>query len=136
MSALLGICLVNEFEGQAALALEALAIRAEKCPRYTIPLIERLLDWRGMIEQIMSDKINGVPIEEIALGFHRALANCIVALAQASQMKNVCLTGGVMQNKLLLENAIQALKSASFTPFWHEHLPPNDGGLAVGQLCV
>ena len=142
VSALLGCCTVNDFEGQAAMALEALAIKAAKSPIYPLSFIQKeniwMMDWRDMISQIMSDKIKGVPLEEIALGFHRALSRSIVSLAQTSSMKKVVLTGGVMQNKLLLENTIHLLEAAGLTPFWHDHLPPNDGGLAAGQiaLCV
>jgi len=139
VSALLDCCLINNFEGQAAMALEALAIRARKCPEYLLPIDKNqhpwIIDWRKMVPEIMADKIKGIPVEEIALGFHRALAKCIVSLAHDSGMKKIILTGGVMQNKLLLEDAIRQLREAGLIPLWHEHLPPNDGGIAAGQIC-
>ncbi|MBS3905059.1 MAG: carbamoyltransferase HypF [Simkania sp.] len=139
ISALLHCCFISSFEGQAALALEALACKAiNGLPRYTIQLIQEkeiwLMDWRGMVRQILEDKIDGVAIEEIALSFHLALAQAIVALASKASINNVLLSGGVMQNKLLAENTIAQLRRSGFTPFWHEHIPPNDGGLAAGQV--
>ena len=139
VSALLNCCLVSHFEGHAALALEAFANRAENdSPRYTIHLLKEkniwLMDWRDMIQQILEDKMHGVALEEIALAFHLALAQVIVTLAHKALLGNVLLTGGVMQNKLLAENAIAQLRQSEFKPFWHHQIPPNDGGLAAGQI--
>ena len=68
------------------------------------------------------------------MAFHLALADLIVQLAERAALKNVLLTGGCMQNKLLAEAAISQLRQAGFHPFWHHQIPPNDGGLAVGQI--
>ena len=87
-----------------------------------------------MFEQIAEDKREAVPVPEIALAFHKGLAQCIVALAEIAGQKSVLLTGGVMQNKLLAEEAVAQLRAAGFTPYWHRNIPPNDGGLSVGQL--
>jgi hydrogenase maturation protein HypF len=140
VSALLGCCLISHFEGQAALALEALASRAEnEAQRYALPLLNEnglwLLDWRGMLGHIFEDKIRGRSLAGIALGFHLALVQGIVDLAHIASLENVLLTGGVMQNKLLAENTIARLKQEGFKPFWHHQIPPNDGGLAAGQLA-
>ena len=70
----------------------------------------------------------------IALAFHEALAALIVQLAQKASLEKVLLTGGCMQNKLLVEMAIANLRNAGFTPFWHHQIPPNDSGLAAGQI--
>jgi hydrogenase maturation protein HypF len=79
-------------------------------------------------------KSRGIPPAEIALAFHSALVELIVQLAQKADGENVLLTGGCMQNKLLAEAAIAGLRRAGFKPFWHSRIPPNDGGLAVGQI--
>ena len=139
VSALLDCCLISQFEGDAALSLEALARGAQGSSRtYTLPLVQErslyVLDWRPLLEEMFEDKVTGIPISRIALGFHGALVRGIVDLAKCAQQENVLLTGGVMQNKLLAEQAITALKNAGFTPIWHHRIPPNDGGIAVGQI--
>lgn len=139
VSALLGSCYLSHFEGQAALALEYLACqRINSSIHYPFPLFKEngiwLMDWRPMLNRIFEDRFNGMPLTDIAYGFHDALAYGIVRLAQTAQLENVLLTGGVMQNQLLAEMAISKLLKAGFKPHWHQHIPPNDGGLAVGQM--
>lgn len=145
VSAILGCCLVSQFEGEAALALEAAALSCkEEIPDYTFDIIREsdlyLSDWRAMLRQILEDK-NRVSTPAIALAFHRAIVRSMVEIAHAASMQKILLTGGVMQNKLLAECAIAHLKKEGFEPFWHNRIPPNDGGLAAGQimgtvLCV
>lgn len=133
VSALLGCCAINQFEGQAAMRLETLAHQAqERIPRYRLPLINEngllLIDYRPMLNEMMYEKASA----EIAWAFHEALAHAILDLSQGHA--KVLLTGGVMQNKLLVEMAIDKLRRAGITPYWHRNIPPNDGGLAVGQI--
>ncbi len=152
VSALLFCCTISHYEGHAALALEAAAEqycqRAQIEPADSIAendllvydvLVSRdgdmlLLDWRPMLKQIYSDKLKGVPVPNMALAFHNAMAQSIVKLALLAEQENVLLTGGVMQNKLLVEKAIAGLKAQGFKPHWHQAIPPNDGGLCVGQI--
>jgi hydrogenase maturation protein HypF len=139
VSALLGFCRVSDFEGQAALLLETAAYQATtNGSGYPMPLLKEdnlvLLDWRPMIKQILNDKIQGIPAAEIAMAFHETLAQGIVALAKIAGEEKVLLTGGVMQNKLLVEKAVEYLKAGGFKPYIQRDIPPNDGGIAVGQL--
>jgi hydrogenase maturation protein HypF len=139
VSAILSCCLISDFEGHAALALENLANGSEnEAPRYKIHLIKKneiwLMDWREMIQRIFEDRINKIPLADIALSFHLALAQTIKAIAWEAGMKNVLLSGGVMQNRLLSERAIAQLRQGGFQPYWHHAIPPNDGGLAIGQI--
>lgn len=134
ISALLGCCLISDFEGESAIALEALARYADKGSPHEFLSLQKqeniwLIDWRDMVQKTLLEKR-----EEVALGFHLALADVMVALTQKSGLKKVLLTGGVMQNKLLCEQAIHQLKEAGFEPYWHHQIPPNDSGLAPGQL--
>lgn len=139
VSALLGFCMVSNFEGQAALLLETVAYQAAtKGIVYAMPIVKEkdlfLLDWRQMIKQIFKDKIQGVLLADIAMAFHETLARGIVELAEIADKETVLLTGGVMQNRLLVEKAVSYLKAAGFKPYIHHDIPPNDGGIAVGQL--
>jgi hydrogenase maturation protein HypF len=139
VSALVNCCTISDFEGHAALSLEALALKTEKKQsRYTLSLYQEkgiwLMDWKKMVQQICQDKANAVASEEIAFAFHLALARTIILLAQKASLEKVLLTGGVMQNKLLAENTITALREAGFQPYWHHQIPPNDGGISAGQI--
>lgn len=139
VSAILGLCRVSDYEGRAALLLESAAYQATiQKPRYEMPLIKEkglfLLDWRPMIKQIFVDMKQGVPLPDIAMAFHETLATGIVELAKIADQETVLLTGGVMQNKCLVEKAVAYLKKAGFKPYLHRNIPPNDGGIAVGQL--
>ncbi len=139
VSALLGCCESSSFEGQAPMALEGVAYEAKgRAVGYRIPLLKDkelwLMDWRPMLRQMMHDKGMGAAIADIAMGFHEALAECIVAISRIAGQEHVLLTGGIMQNKMLVELAVDKLKKAGFRPHWHGAIPPNDGGLAVGQL--
>jgi hydrogenase maturation protein HypF len=139
VSAFLGLCMVADFEGQAALLLEKAAYQAKNGGKsYSLPLLQEnglfLLDWRLMIQEILEDKLKGVSVSDIAMNFHETLAIAIVHLAQAAGMEKVLMTGGVMQNKLLVERAVVRLQAAGFSPYLHRDIPPNDGGIAVGQV--
>lgn len=139
VSALLGLCRINDFEGQAALLLEKAAYQApENGKTYELPLsIENdlyVLDWRPMIRAMYEDKLQGVLPSAISMAFHETLARAIVDLAKRADHESVLLTGGVMQNKLLVEKTVSYLRAAGFKPYIHRDIPPNDGGIAVGQL--
>jgi hydrogenase maturation protein HypF len=74
------------------------------------------------------------PIGEIAAKFHNTLVELMVAIAHRVGISQVLLTGGCFQNRYLLERAIQRLRGEGFVPYWHGQIPPNDGGIAVGQV--
>jgi hydrogenase maturation protein HypF len=57
-------------------------------------------------------------------------------MARHAGEHRVVLSGGCFQNKYLLERTVEALRSAGFTPYWHQRVPPNDGGLALGQAVA
>jgi len=133
VAAILNLCQISDYEAQAALLLESAALKSKKSPQYEIPIIKEknlhLFDWRPMIRKIIHQ-----PNADAALGFHKALAQAMVALANIGGQERVLLTGSVMQNRLLVELAIDELTKAGFKPVLHHNIPPNDGGIAVGQL--
>ncbi len=138
VSALLDCCLLQTFEGEAALALEAIASSSHKL-RYRVALLQRgglrLIDWRPLVRDLYADNLRGIPPSALSYAFHEALAAAITALAEYSGQEKILLTGGCMQNKLLAELTIAGLRRAGFQPYWHKEIPPNDGGLAVGQIA-
>ncbi|HUK56890.1 MAG TPA: carbamoyltransferase HypF [Nitrospiria bacterium] len=133
------------FEGQAAMELE-FAIGDERTEEaypfrtheagetYEAPLL--IVDWEPMIKEMFDDQEREVPIRRISAKFHNALAEIIVAVAGRIGEERVALTGGCFQNKYLTERAVHRLDAAGFRPYWHRRVPPNDGGLALGQIFV
>jgi hydrogenase maturation protein HypF len=76
------------------------------------------------------------PGEEIALGFHIALADAVVAMAKRAGVGTVALSGGCFQNALLVQCTTMALRAAGFAVLTHRVLPPNDGNIAAGQALA
>jgi hydrogenase maturation protein HypF len=136
VASLLGLCQVNQFEGQAATALEQCAAETQSDLGYDFRIIGKqpyLIDWQNTIEQLLTDIPTGNP-GLIARKFHNTLSGMIVAIAERAGEPVVVLSGGCFQNALLAEQASGQLKSAGFRVYCHERIPPNDGGLSLGQL--
>ena len=72
----------------------------------------------------------------VAARFHHTMSEVMVEVARRAGKRKVALSGGCFQNRYLLEDAISRLRRAGFQPVWHRHLPPNDGGLALGQAII
>lgn len=130
VAALLGLCAENTFEGQAGMVLEFAALAHGPADPY--PLAADPTDWRPILTQILAE----TDTKRAAARFHATLAQMIAACVQSLGETRVLLTGGCFQNKALLEQTVEALRAAGITPFWHHHLPPNDGGIAAGQVVA
>lgn len=130
---ILGIDLVH-YEGQAAMMLEAVA-SCDSHDRYPLPLVEGQLDWRPMVRSVWHDRFSDVDPAIISARFHRALASGIVAVASQFRDLPIVLGGGVFQNKLLTEMVAEMLDDRERLKL-PGAIPPNDGGLAAGQLAV
>jgi hydrogenase maturation protein HypF len=72
----------------------------------------------------------------IAVKFHNTMAESIVRVAHHIGEHRVVLSGGCFQNKYLTERAVTRLGAAGFQPYWHQRVPPNDGGIALGQIAA
>ena len=137
-SAILGICQRVTYEGQAAAMLESVACKAYAPRPYVCALVKSLddilvIDWEPVVRKVLIDLENGHDLAEIAAGIHIAFAQAIVAVAGEFHERRIALSGGCFQNAYLTQAVVKSLKLAGFSPFWHERIPPNDGGLAVGQ---
>ena len=64
------------------------------------------------------------------------MADAIVGIAERVGERRVVLTGGCFQNRYLTERVVASLDTAGFRPYWHQRIPPNDGGIAVGQIAA
>jgi hydrogenase maturation protein HypF len=73
---------------------------------------------------------------EISAKFHNTLAEAIVGVAQRFGERRVVLTGGCFQNRYLAERAVTRLRTEGLQPYWHQRVPPNDGGIALGQVVA
>jgi hydrogenase maturation protein HypF len=127
-----GVARQNRFEGQAAMLLENEigGFRTEEA----YPLSGG--DWGPLISAVMADKIAGVPLPRIAAKFHNALVQWILEVAAGTRLKQIVFSGGVFQNRYLTEHAAAALESRGFEVHTHQRVPPNDGGIALGQAVM
>ena len=139
-ASLLGLVHRSDFEGEAAMALEFAAAGAPPGPEAPVyPYrIERasdalVLDWGPMIEALLAERLD---VGRAAGRFHATLATAIVDLARRIGEPRVVLTGGCFQNRLLTELTLDRLSAAGLEPVWHARIPPNDGGISVGQVAA
>jgi len=132
IASITGLAQQNRFEGQAAMLLENEigSLRTEEA----YPLA--CGDWAPLIREVLRDKREELPISRIAARFHNALVNWIVEVAAKSELKQVVLSGGVFQNRYLTERAAAMLESRGFVVHTHRQVPPNDGGIALGQVVM
>jgi len=132
VASLTGIAQQNRFEGQAAMLLENEigSLRTEEA--YALAGG----DWGPLILQLMADKRGGATTPVIAARFHNALVKWILEVAAQAGLKQVVLSGGVFQNRYLTERAAEVLESRGFAVYTHQRVPPNDGGIALGQAVM
>jgi len=128
---------INEYEGHAAIALEALA-KPTNISNYSYKIEEDEIDITPMFEEIVSDYFKNKPKETIAFKFHKTIAqiihDCCNTIKIETGIDTVLFSGGVFQNLLLLKLSIDLLKSNGFKPIHHQKLPPNDASIALGQV--
>jgi hydrogenase maturation protein HypF len=140
VAALLGLSQRTRYEGQAAMALEAAADPREEAA-WPLPLVPRegapaLLDWEPLLRALLEDLKRGVNASRLAARFHNSLVDGIARTAEAAGETHVALTGGCFQNRLLLERAAERLSALGFTVLLHREVPPNDGGISLGQVLA
>jgi hydrogenase maturation protein HypF len=127
-----------EFDGQAAMRLEAAADPAAK-GWYDFPLSEGdlpELDWRPLLTGLLADMRDGVDAAVISMRFHRSLAHGITCVCRHWREMPAVLSGGVFQNKLLTELVAEMHDGECQLLGLPGVIPPNDGGLAAGQLAI
>ena len=141
VASLLGVRQRIDYEGQAAIELEALADSMGDTAGPKLRLAVRLdgvIDPAGMLRAMVSALRAGVQPAALAAEFHRAVAVAVTEAVRkvAGPVRLVGLTGGVFQNVLLLRGCRQRLQQAGFEVITHHTVPPNDGGLALGQAAI
>jgi len=165
VACLLGICDINQYEGQAAVLLQreaelfrnsqdlplsrriggeySLTVKridsgASNAPGHAQPFLD--IDTTEVISDVLSDLAEGKSTGEISTKFHDWTATMILEVCKEirdrQNLNTVCLSGGVFQNRLLLEMSILQLTEAGFKVYWNSQVPINDGGLSLGQAVA
>jgi len=143
VSATLGLCTESAYEAQAPIALEAAATPTTDSYGFQVGQGDKGI-WRmdpsEIFATIMRDLSAGVDTGEIAGRFHNTVAEmlveCVARCAQQAGINYVALSGGTFQNRLLLAEVYQLLEERGMTPLLHRSVPPNDGGISVGQAVI
>ena len=140
VASMVGLRQQIRFEGQGAMELEFVLEEGVE-EGYEVVLREgsgesAVVDWEPMVRQILEELEKGVPVGRIAARFHNGLVEGMVAVAGQVGQERVLLTGGCMQNRYLTERAVRRLQEEGFRPYWHQRVPPNDGGIALGQVVA
>jgi hydrogenase maturation protein HypF len=141
MSSLLGVRSFVNYEGQAAIELEAMADR-DSSHSYEFRLSDsgKLIEAQDVIHAAVSDLLGGTSPAVVSAGFHRAVAWLIATIAEQARaerkLNRVALSGGVFQNQLLLTQTKQLLRARDFEVFTHARVPTNDGGISLGQASI
>ncbi|MGH9613727.1 MAG: carbamoyltransferase HypF, partial [Bryobacteraceae bacterium] len=137
VAALLGFTREISFEGQAAMWVEHLARSARGSSVYLFPVQDGELDFRPLLLAIAEDRTRGRDVGEIALAFHRSVAkglsDAVEKLRGETGIEKVVLSGGVFQNDLLVGLVKELLEAAGIEIWTNAAVPPNDGGISLGQ---
>jgi hydrogenase maturation protein HypF len=154
---ILGLC-NSGFEGEPAMRLESVCAESDgpesnspeatsgestfsqRPARMKCVLKERdgmlCFDWRGLVREIVTDLRGGPSSAAISLSFHRAIADMVESVVERFGGYKVVLSGGCFQNRILTEMIVGQLKLRSREVLMHGQIPPNDGGLAAGQIAI
>jgi hydrogenase maturation protein HypF len=144
VASLIGLKQQSRFEGQAAMLLEYAVdedAASDGYPFWIAPASESpdaplVLDWRPMVQAILDDVRAQQPDSTIATRFHDTLVAMLVEATRRLDASRVVLTGGCFQNRYLTEATVHALREVGIAPYWHQRIPPNDGGISLGQLVA
>ena len=138
VAALLGLRQKSSFEGQAAMELE-FTRQGDVADAYsfvvtaTAPMV---VDCEPAIRELLDDVAGGEDAGLVSAKFHNGLVEATVAVAKKIGTPRIVLSGGCFQNRYLTEYLVARLREEKFQPYWHQRLPPNDGGIAFGQATA
>jgi hydrogenase maturation protein HypF len=142
LAALAGLGDATTYEGEAAMRFENAADPDERGAypaRVLAPEVSDgplVVDWEPMLRDVLEDLARGVPPGTIAARAHGALARSIADVAGRANETHVALSGGCFQNRRLVESTRRALLDQGHEVLLHRFVPPNDGGISLGQAAV
>jgi hydrogenase maturation protein HypF len=140
VAAIVGLRDAVTYEGQAAVELEQLAVPGCR-DAYPVPAGTGLRGATGpLLRAVVDDVRRGVAAADVSTRFHNGLADATVAATRDAAAETgldvVALSGGVFQNVVLLQRVLAGLAAAGLRALVHRQVPPNDGGLCLGQAAV
>ncbi|ADY73102.1 Acylphosphatase [Desulfurobacterium thermolithotrophum DSM 11699] len=137
VAAILGIRNVVSYHAQAAILLEQIALNSQEKEYYQFDILNKEIDWKPVITQTIKDLKKGVSISCIAKKFHNTIVEIglqvSLSLREKFGINIVAFSGGVFQNKILTESLTKRLEKENFRVLLHQLVPPNDGGISLGQ---
>ncbi|GAA0615080.1 carbamoyltransferase HypF [Sporichthya brevicatena] len=140
VASLLGVRHAITYEAQAAIELEAAAATASAAHPLSAPVVDGRILVGPLVAAVVAARDAGVPVPNIALGFHEALTAATVELLTATAdrtgVRTVGISGGVFANRILARDLARALARRDLDVLTHSRIPGNDGGLALGQAVV
>lgn len=145
VASLVGLRQLCRFEGQAAMELEFAASASLNAEQgYNLGIIESatpqpktwIVDWEPLVRELLADVQARTAVPVMSARFHRGLADAITGIAQRLPVRQVVLSGGCFQNRVLTELTVKGLRDAGLAPYWHQRVPPNDGGICLGQIVA
>jgi hydrogenase maturation protein HypF len=144
VSALLGVRCRSRFEGEAAMALEQVSVGVEEARPFPVAcdVVDGIPAWQTLplLRAVVEESRKGVPAAELSARFHatvvEAVAELLVRAAGREGPRVVALSGGAMQNRVLLRLLPRRLEGDGFHVLTHADVPANDGGLALGQAAA
>jgi hydrogenase maturation protein HypF len=141
MAGLLNLRKSVNYEGQAAIELEAIADRnVNEHYQFTIGTAGNEINAEVVLREAVADLLAGVSAPAISAKFHSGVAHLILGLAERirseRRLNRVALSGGVFQNMFLLSHVCRMLRKNQFEVFTHSRVPTNDGGISLGQAAI
>jgi hydrogenase maturation protein HypF len=145
VASLAGVRDRTSYEGQAAIELEWLATDSHAAGQYPFEFAPEsrgglIVDTRPLIRSVAAEAAQGVDAATIARRFHSSVVELVAAvcsrLRQETEVETVVLSGGVFLNLLLSREVVAKLTAEGFRVYRHRLVPPNDGGISLGQLAI
>jgi hydrogenase maturation protein HypF len=143
VSSLIGVRDTITYEGQAAIELEMIADSTVE-GKFRWDIYEEngqlIVNTLPIIADIVTDLENEIPAAEISAKFHNTVSDFILGVCNRVRdregLNRVVLSGGVFQNRSLIEQAVELLRKDHFETFFHKRVPTNDGGISLGQAAI
>ncbi len=146
IASIINIRQVATFEAQAAIELESIALDTSVKKGYNFDIFYdektrcSVISVAKTVNEILTDKKKGISNNLISAKFHFTIAEIILFISKkyrnSHSINDIALSGGVFQNRVLLSKAVELLKAEGFNVYWNKLVPPNDGGISLGQAYL
>jgi len=138
IASIIGLRQRASYHAQSAIEIEELSLTSDIVDAYPFVIDGEEIDWRPMIKCIVADLCSGSDRGDIARRFHNTVVEIVIGISKRlcnqKDIKKIALSGGVFQNTVITEQVYHRLKEGGFIPLIHQGVPPNDGGISLGQV--